>query len=160
MKLLFKRLPILFSLPLIINFSCKQLDVFENNTSIPNYKWQNNFNATGQLAIADTSSFYNVYIVLRHTDAYKYNNIWLNVKVHSKTDTIVNQKLDIGLATDATGWEGIAMNDIWEIRKKISAAPFKFSKKDSYQYSLTQLMRDNPLLNVLSAGIRIEKVSF
>ena len=52
------------------------------------------------------------------------------------------------------------MNDIWEIRKKITAAPFKFTKKDSYQYSLTQLMRDNPLLNVLSAGIRIEKVSF
>ncbi len=160
MKLLFKQLPILFSVLLIFNFSCKQIAVFEKNTPIPNYKWQNNFNATGQLTIADTSSFYNVYIVLRHTDAYKYNNIWLNVNVYCTTDTIVNQKLDISLATDATGWEGIAMNDIWEVRKKITAAPFKFSKKDSYQYSLTQLMRDNPLLNVLSAGIRIEKVSF
>ena len=140
--------------------SCKQIDVFEKNTPIPKYRWQNNFKATGELAISDTSSFYNIYIVLRHTDAYKYNNIWLNVNVQSKTQTIINQKLDIALAADATGWEGIAMNDIWEVRKRITAIPFKFTKKDNYQYSLTQLMRDNPLLHVMSVGIRVEKAIF
>jgi gliding motility-associated lipoprotein GldH len=146
---------------LIIAFSsCKQLDVFEKNTPIPKYQWQNNFTATGELAITDTSSLYNIYIVLRHTDAYKYNNIWLNVNFQSKTDTIINQKLDISLATDATGWEGVAMNDIWEVRKRITAIPFKFKKKESYQYSLTQVMRDNPLLHVMSAGIRVEKANF
>jgi gliding motility-associated lipoprotein GldH len=146
---------------LLIAFSsCKQLDVFEKNTPIPKYQWQNSFNATGELAIADTSSLYNIYIVLRHTDAYKYNNIWLNVNFQSKTDTIINQKLDINLATDATGWEGVAMNDIWEVRKRITAIPFKFKKKENYRYSLTQVMRDNPLLHVMSAGIRVEKANF
>jgi gliding motility-associated lipoprotein GldH len=156
MKLFF----IVNCLLLIAFSSCKQLDVFEKNTPIPKYQWQNSFNATGELAIADTSSLYNIYIVLRHTDAYKYNNIWLNVNFQSKTDTIINQKLDINLATDATGWEGVAMNDIWEVRKRITAIPFKFKKKENYRYSLTQVMRDNPLLHVMSAGIRVEKANF
>jgi gliding motility-associated lipoprotein GldH len=151
---------VVYSLLLIAFSSCKHLDVFEKNTPIPKHQWQNNFNATGALDIADTSSLYNIYIVLRHTDSYKYNNIWLNVNVQSKTDTIINQKLDISLATDAIGWEGVAMSDIWEVRKKITAVPFKFRQKDAYQYSLTQLMRDNPLLHVMSAGIRIEKANF
>ena len=141
-------------------FSCNTIDVFEKFESFPKNEWHVSKQPSFAFEVKDTTAPYHIYFVIRHTDAYKYNNIWLNVKVHSKTDTIVNQKLDIGLATDATGWEGIAMNDIWEIRKKITAAPFKFTKKDTYQYSLTQLMRDNPLLNVLSAGIRIEKVSF
>ena len=91
-----------------------------------------------------------------------YNNfpriiceIWR--KAYPEDFKVFENKLKLEGIQTATSNE---MNDIWEIRKKITAAPFKFSKKDSYQYSLTQLMRDNPLLNVLSAGIRLEKVSF
>lgn len=145
---------------LIAFISCKQLDVYEKSTTIPQYQWQSNFKATGEVSIADTATAYNMYIVLRHTDAYKYNNIWLNVSVQAKADTVVNQKLDINLATDATGWEGVAMNDIWEVRKRITAVPFKFKQKTNYQFSIAQVMRDNPLLNIMSAGIRVEKAKF
>jgi gliding motility-associated lipoprotein GldH len=140
--------------------SCTRLEVFEKNTVIPQYKWDSNFACSGILNIADTSSYYNMYIVLRHTDAYAYNNIWLNVIMATKKDTVVNQKLDISLATDATGWEGVGMNDIWEQRKRISARPFRFKEKTDYQFTLTHLMRDNPLSGVMSAGIRIEKAGF
>jgi gliding motility-associated lipoprotein GldH len=157
---------IIFYSPLLIAYclfaitSCKQLDVFEKNTTIPNYNWASDYVAKGDLAIVDTTSAYNLYVVLRHTDAYKYNNIWLNIKLNSGVDTLVNQKEDIGLATDATGWEGIGMNDIREIRKKITPQPFKFKKSGNYTYQIQQVMRDNPLTNVMSAGIRFEKVNF
>jgi gliding motility-associated lipoprotein GldH len=151
---------IAYCLLLIAFPSCKQLDVFEKNTSIPKYSWSSDFAAKGDLTIADTSSAYNVYIVLRHTDAYKYNNIWLNVQINNGADSLINQKVDIGLATDATGWEGVGMNDIRELRKKITPMPFKFKKTGNYSFQIKQVMRDNPLNNIMSVGIRFEKVIF
>jgi gliding motility-associated lipoprotein GldH len=94
--------------------------------------------------------------VLRHTDAYKYNNIWLNVGLQAPGDSMRYQKLNIELATDATGWEGSGMNDIWEVRKPLFVEPLKH--KGEYHFNITQIMRDNPLANVMSVGLRMEKL--
>ncbi len=138
--------------------SCTQINVFEKNSNIPGYKWQNNFAATGTFNIDDTLAPYNLYLVLRHTDAYAYNNIWLNVGLQSPGDSLFFQKIDLSLGNDANGWEGTGMNDIWEIRKPL-AQNKRFRKKGQYSFSIFQIMRDNPLLNVMSAGLRVEKVN-
>ena len=138
--------------------SCSQIDVFEKNTAIPGYKWQSNFAATGIFNIADTVSAYNLYIVLRHTDGYLYNNIWLNVGLQSPGDTMYSQKINLSLGNDADGWEGTGMNDIWEVRKLLNAQPRRFKKNGEYQFSILQTMRDNPLTNIMSAGLRLQKI--
>ncbi|MDB5203206.1 MAG: gldH [Ferruginibacter sp.] len=140
-------------------FSCRQLDVFEKSTAIPDYKWQSSFAASGEFNIIDTVSAYNLYIVLRHTDAYPYNNIWLNVGLQSPGDTMFLQRVDLSLGNDANGWEGRGMNDIWEVRKKLNAEPRRFRKKGAYKFDIYQIMRDNPLPEVMSAGLRIEKAN-
>ncbi len=137
--------------------SCRQVDLFEKNTPIPKYEWQNNFAATGTFTISDTLSAYNIYIVLRHTDSYAYNNIWLNVGLQSPGDSLFFQKIDLSLGTDASGWEGTGMNDIWEVRKLLNGQPRRFRKNGTYQFSIYHLMRDIPLKNVMSAGLRVEK---
>jgi gliding motility-associated lipoprotein GldH len=143
----------------ILFFSCNQIDVFEKNTTIPDYKWQSNFAAMGSFNISDTNAAYSLYIVLRHTDAYKYNNIWLNVGLQSPGDTMFAQKLNLSLGNDATGWEGSGMNDIWEVRKQLTAQPRRFRKPGLYQFNISQVMRDNPLLHVMSVGLRLEKAN-
>lgn len=140
-------------------FSCKQVDVYEKNTPIPHYKWQQNFAATGSFIIKDTLAAYNIYIVLRHTDAYKYNNIWLNVGLRAPGDTMFFQNLNLTLANDATGWEGSGMNDIWEVRKLVNGQPRRFIKNGEYTFSITQIMRDNPLAGIMSAGLRVQKAN-
>lgn len=139
-------------------FSCRQIDVFEKNTPIPKYEWQRNFSANGSFTIKDTVAFYNVSIVLRHTDAYAYNNIWLNVGLQSPGDSIYFQKIDLLLGSDATGWEGTGMNDIWETRKILNGQARRFKKAGTYQYQIFQLMRDEPLKHIMSAGLRVEKM--
>lgn len=138
--------------------SCTQINVFEKSSNIPGYKWQNNFAATGTFNIDDTIATYNLYLVLRHTDAYAYNNIWLNVGLQSPGDSLYFQKIDLSLGNDAIGWEGLGMNDIWEIRKPL-AQNKRFRKKGQYNFSIFQIMRDNPLPNFMSAGLRVEKVN-
>ena len=137
--------------------SCKQVAVYEKNTSIPHYKWQQNFAANGTFNIKDTLSAYNIYIVIRHTDAYKYNNIWLNVGLQSPGDTMFFQNINLSLANDPSGWEGTGMNDIWELRKLINGQPRRFIKNGEYKFSITHIMRDNPLPDIMSAGLRVQK---
>jgi gliding motility-associated lipoprotein GldH len=142
----------------LFTISCNQVDVFEKSTTIPHYQWDNKFKAEGSFIISDTTSPYNLYIVLRHTDAYKYSNIWLNVGLQAPGDTMYYQKLNLTLSGDAEGWEGTGMNDIWEVRKLINGQPRRFIKKGEYKFSISQVMRDNPLAYVMSAGLRIHKV--
>lgn len=137
--------------------SCKQIDVFEKNTAIPKYEWRTDFSATGNFLITDTVSPYNIYLVLRHTDAYPYNNIWLNIGLQAPGDSIYKQKVDLKLGDDANGWEGTGMNDIWEVRKLLNGQPRRFKQAGNYYFSISQIMRDDPLPNIMSVGLRIEK---
>lgn len=138
--------------------SCTKLDVFEKNTPIPNNLWNYNFKPTFNFNISDTISEYNLYVVIRHRDAYRYNNIWLNIGTQSPKDSMRFQRFDILLGNDAKGWDGAGMDDIWELRKSITNGPFKFNKPGNYTFSVAQIMRDNPLPNIMSIGIRVEKV--
>lgn len=138
-------------------FSCRQIDVFEKNTPIPRSQWRSDFKGEGSFVISDTLAAYNIYIVLRHKDAYKYNNIWLNVGLESPGDSMFLQKLNLSLGSDANGWEGIGMNDIWEVRKLLNNEPRRFRKSGLYKYAISQIMRDDPLNGVMSTGLRLEK---
>ncbi len=141
----------------ILISSCTQIEVFEKNISIPKYEWQQSFSATGDFLIIDTVSAYSIYLVLRHTDAYQYNNIWLNVGLQPPGDTMHYQKVNLQMGDDANGWEGTGMNDIWELRKLLNGPPRRFKRPGKYNFSISQIMRDNPLPHIISIGLRLQK---
>ena len=64
---------------------------------------------------------------------------------------------DLQLATNGKGWIGTAMDDIYDARMLIQPKT-RFRKAGTYHIVLEQLMREDPLKNVLSAGLRLEKV--
>lgn len=142
---------------LVIIQSCTQTDLFEKNLVIPKYEWKQGVVAKGDFVISDTNTAYNIYLVLRHTDAYQYNNIWLNIGLQPPGDSMRIQKVNLLLGDDANGWEGTGMNDIWEVRKLLNGAPRRFKQAGKYSFRIAQIMRDNPLLNVMSVGLRIQK---
>ena len=143
---------------LILFASCSGSGVFEKNTNIPGYQWNYNFQPRFEFNISDTISQYNLYIVLRHTDNYNYNNIWLNIGTQAPGDTLRSRRFDLSLGSDQSGWEGTGMDDIWELRKSITKGPFRFNKPGLYQFTIAQIMRDNPLKNIISIGMRVEKL--
>ena len=128
--------------------SCNTIDVYEH--TIPLTKL--NFTCI----IKDTSAYYNIYLVLRHTESYHFNNIWINFSVVFPKDTAITRRFNIQLAT-GNGWLGTSMDDIIEQRLIINKQPIRLNE-GTYKFSLLQLMREDPLQNVLNAGIRVEKV--
>ncbi len=145
---------------IIISFSsCRQLDVYEKNVSIPGYQWKSSFVPAFDFEINDTASLYSIFLVLRHTDAYRYNNIWLNIAGTQGKDTLLKiQHIEMVLGNDAKGWEGTGMDDIWEVRKPVGNGPVQFRKKGRYHFTVAQAMREEPLANVMSVGLRVERV--
>lgn len=137
---------------------CRTMDLYEKHIPIPQHEWKRETPLSGSFIISDTSAEYQLFLVLRHTDAYAYNNIWLNMGLQSPGDSMFIQKLNFSLGDDAQGWYGTGMNDIWEVRKPITDRPRKFVRSGTYNYSIQQIMRDNPLREMMSAGIRVEKM--
>ena len=138
--------------------SCKTADTFERNITIPSHEWDRAFRPEISFDITDTASLYNIYITLRHTHAYRYSNIWLNVQFQLPGDTLNIQRVNLLLATNEKGWLGTGMDDIWELRQLITPQPFRFNRRGKATFTLEQIMRDNPLPDILNAGIRVEKV--
>jgi gliding motility-associated lipoprotein GldH len=138
--------------------SCGKIDLYEKQAQIPVQQWFYNYVPEFTFHIDDTSSLYNVYIVLRHTDLYNYNNIWLNIGSKTPGDSMHFQKVNLTLASDAKGWEGRGTGDIFEVRKNISPGPVSFKRSGDYTFSIAQIMRENPLRYILNVGIRLEKV--
>jgi len=135
-------------------------DVFEKDVTLPGQEWQSNFHPTFSFDISrqDTANLYNIYLVLRHTDAYNYDNIWIRGSVRQPGDsTIRSERYDLSLADNQKGWTGSGMDDIYEHRIEIQHLT-KFNRPGTYSFTLEQIMREDPLKHVLNIGVRIEKV--
>lgn len=146
-------------LPLLFFTSCIKINLYEKQVAFPVQEWYYNNNPSFTFSITDTTSLYNVFIVLRHTDAYNYNNIWVRLGSKAPGDTLQFQNINLPLATDANGWEGVGTDDIYEVRKNITPGPVPFKKPGEYTFTISQIMRENPLKHILNVGIRIEKVN-
>lgn len=137
--------------------SCTKIGVFEKTAPIPSQSWSYTNRPLFTFTITDTSAAYNIYIVLRHTDAYNYNNIWLTLGSQAPGDSMRFQNINLELGNDTKGWEGRGMDDIYEVRKGITPGPVPFTKAGSYTFTIAHIMRENPLKHILNVGVRVEK---
>ena len=149
--------PFLFLVPCTLYLlSCTNVDLYEKTVTVPGHAWQNSFRPSFDFTIKDTSSLYQLFLVLRHNEKYNYSNIYINLSVKPPgQDSSVKIQRDLILATNEKGWQATAMDDIYEHR--IPLGDPQTLKAGDYRFTLEQIMRENPLQNVLNVGIRVEK---
>ena len=142
--------------------ACMHIDLFEKTVNIPNHSWKSEFRPEFTFTIKDTSSPYDVHLILRHSDLYHFNNIWLNVGIKRPgVDSTFTFKVNARLATNDKGWLGAGMDDIYEHRisliNDLINNNISLKQAGTYTITLQQIMREDPLENVLNAGIKLEK---
>ena len=143
---------------IVLLAACTKIDVFEKNAAFKNHQWQSAEKPSVTFSISDTTSQYNLYVVLRHADAYDYSNIWLNIFTQAPGDSVKKQTLNLRLADNQQGWLGSGMDDIYEQRIPITSSPIRFKKPGDYTFSFEQIMREDPLEHVLNVGLRVERM--
>lgn len=151
-------LPCCFLVFLLLDACTLNTGVFEKNIQIPKQSWSSSFKPDIPFDIQDTASLYNIFIVLRHTEAYTWNNLYLRASVKTPDQKSTRSgDYDLTLATNDKGWLGTAMDDIYESRLLIQQRT-RFTAPGVYHFSIEQLMREDPLQHMLSIGLRVEKI--
>jgi len=138
---------------------CLPSPYFQSQQPVPQNAWSYSFRPSFTFDITDTTANYQPYFIIRHTQAYPYNNIWMWVYVKSPGDSAVRKsRINIALSEQTGKWLGRGMGEIFEQRMRVSLSDsFNFSRKGTYKISLEQNMRINPLPEVLNVGFRLEK---
>jgi gliding motility-associated lipoprotein GldH len=142
---------------LVLLFSCTRIDLYEKVTPIPKHDWKSNFRPRFEFDIKDTLANYQLFLILRHNDRYNYNNIWLNIFIRNPDNTVQKFQIEKLLANNTSGWLGTGMDDIYEHRLKLTEAPIQLKKTGRYTFTIQQIMREDPLENIMDVGLRLEK---
>lgn len=145
----------IYILILLCISSCTTLDVYEKSIPFAKQTWNSKDTLNFNFNITDTNSYHNFYLVLRHTDKYAYKNIWLELTIKAPKDTSIIKR-EFTLA-DNNKWLGSTIDDITDHRIIFNPQPIKL-EKGNYSFTLKQIMREDPLPNILAAGIRVQKI--
>lgn len=161
-------LPLLITLLLFA--ACQPSPQYQKHVTIPSKGWSYNFQPEFKIQITDTAAAYQLFFLIRHTNAYPYSNIWLRLLSKQPGDsTFEEQRFEVTLASPTAvlpdgslsgGWLGRGMGEIWEQRMALNNVqqPIYFSKPGEYIFKLAQDMRVNPLPEVIQVGLRVEKI--
>ena len=70
-------------------------------------------------------------------------------------DSTIKIQQDVLLGSNEKGWYGTGMDDVYEHRSTLAAR--QPLKAGNYTFTIEQIMREDPLQEVLNVGLRLEK---
>lgn len=151
----------------VLFVSCDSNRVFDEYKSVPN-SWHKDEVISFKVNPEDSISNYNLFVNLRNTNAYKYNNLFLIVEMvfpHGKTikDTLEYKMAEPSGKLLGTGLTDTKENKLWY---KGLDEPFVFEESGEYIINIQHAMRENGKVNgvtelegITDIGFRIETPS-
>lgn len=160
----FNKLLLLFIVFFAIN-GCIPSNTYEKNESLLFHKWAKKEPKSFKIEIKDTTSLYLLFVTMRHTDAYHFSNLWVDAEITPPKGDSIRKKIEWPLAEKTGRWTGKGMNEIYEHKLRLPGNHFvngtsytKFNQIGIYDITLHQIMRENPLEEIMSIGVRLERV--
>ena len=155
MKLKLKQLFILMAFATLQ--SCTDNAITDDFVTIPNQHWTYAQPSRSVVEITNTAKKYNVLINLRHTDAYKYSNIWFKITIVNPDKTRKTERSEFTIATPEGAWLGTTSGNLFTYQLPYKEN-FRFTQNGKYVFVVEQNMRDNPLDGINDVGLRVEEV--
>jgi gliding motility-associated lipoprotein GldH len=152
------RILILFAFVLLsfLSVSCGKAPLFDNNIAIKESVWKANENALFEVVVNDTTKIYKFYLNVRHTQAYRYSNLYVFLNTRFPNGNITRDTLECLLATPEGKWLGKGFGELKDNQILLNSA-LRFPLKGKYIFELEQGMRVKELKDISDIGIRIER---
>lgn len=150
-------LSIIGIITLFVVSSCDPGRVFDDNKTIEGDAWYYKNRVPFDVRIKDTTKLYNVYVNLRVSADYKYSNIFMLVHTLNPDKKTDQRRIEIKLANESGKWLGSGLGDLYDYQFP-AFRKVKFPQQGFYRFELEQNMRDDTLMHVKAAGIRVEEV--
>ncbi|RLD36681.1 MAG: gliding motility lipoprotein GldH [Bacteroidetes bacterium] len=136
--------------------SCDKNRVFEANVEIPDQTWNMDKAVVFSPSIDDTLSIQSVFVNVRNTSSYPYNNLYLFITTTSPSGQWILDTLDLQLADKRGKWLGSGLGDIF-FNRRIFKQRIRFPMEGAYTFEIRQGMRSEDLKGIRDVGLRIEK---
>ncbi len=129
----------------------------ENNTAIEHFTWTYVKPIRVSIPVERTNAPYNVILNLRHTEKYKYSNIFLRIKQIGPDKKVKTWRKEYRLANLDGEWLGTGSGNL-RSHQLVVFKNYRFPLKGTYIFEVEQNMRDNPLKEITDVGLRVEQV--
>jgi gliding motility-associated lipoprotein GldH len=136
--------------------SCGKAPLFDNNMAIRDSVWKADENVLFEVNVTDTAKIYKFYVNIRHTEAYRYSNLYVFLNTRFPNGNITRDTLECLLATPEGKWLGKGFGELKDNQILLNSA-LRFPLKGKYIFELEQGMRVKELKDISDIGIRIER---
>lgn len=148
----------LFLFFILLSFSsCDPNRIFEKNIQVDN-GWPAGEKVLFEVPINDSIILHNFYINLRHSEEYKFSNLYLFIDTDFPEGTHARDTIELILADHTGKWYGKGLGQIKQYQVMIRQAVV-FPVTGTYNISITQGMREETLEGIEDVGIRIERMN-
>jgi gliding motility-associated lipoprotein GldH len=144
----------------ILFFRCGSGQVYEQNTDLKNAHWFVDSVLVYQFEIKEVDSRYNLLYNIRNTLNYPYYNLYVTYYLEDSQGKQISTELqNITLMDAKTGKPfGSGLGDTFSHQLEVpNLTNFKFPKAGKYTFKIKQYMRQDPLVGMVSFGLRVEK---
>jgi len=143
--------------------SCDSNSVFDKYKSVPN-KWHKDSIVSFKVNPPDSTNAYNLFVTLRNTNDYKFNNLFLIVGMNFPNGKVIKDTLEYKMAKPngellGTGFTDVKENKLWYKERVI------FEESGEYTVNIQHAMRENGKVNgvidlegITDIGFRIESI--
>ena len=147
----------LIALVLLLAQGCTDPNaVIDQNTAIANHNWSYVNRVKYDVKIDDISVPYNLYFNVRVSGSYKYSNMFALLRQTSPGKKTQITRYEFKLANKDGEWLGSGSGNLYSYQLPLRTR-YIFPAKGVYHFEIEQNMRDNPLHEVIDAGLRVEK---
>jgi gliding motility-associated lipoprotein GldH len=144
---------ILLALISIFLLGCQKGILFTEFKHLPVSGWEADSVFCFELSLQDSQPICDVEILVRHTDQYEYQNLWLFVEMKRDSITLSRDTIGCYLASDRGEWYGTGMR-VYEMPISYLES-YAFPSEGISKIYVSHGMRSTILRGVIDLGVKV-----
>lgn len=133
---------------------CDANTIIDSNMSLPARNWNYANKVKTVIDIKDASKPVSIYFKLRHTNDYRYANIFVLFQIKGAGQKKQVRRYEYKLAEPDGQWNGSGSGNLYTYVMPL-LTNYRFPVAGKYELEIEQNMRDNPLKEISDAGIKV-----
>lgn len=134
--------------------ACGNRVVYTEFYSMPIDGWHQDSTLTFTTEIADSTTCYDIQLVVRHTTQYPYQNLWLFVDEYAGNMLILQDTIEAMLADDYGRWLGTGIHR-YEL-PLLYDEQHRFAQSGEHTFAIRQGMRTEWLKGITEVGLVVK----
>ncbi len=135
--------------------ACSDNYVYNGYVTMLHERWHADSLASFRVPVSDTITFYNLFVNVRNTTDYPYQNLYLFINITAPNGASVRDTFECYLADDHGKWLGKGKGKLRDNRF-IYRQNIRFGTEGDYTVTLQQAMRVEQLKGISEVGFRVE----